>query len=245
MVQAPTQSEVNSNVDIDADRRAYAAITPQPIDLPPVRFAGSAVRGARVLAASLRYFAPAAARGLTRRDAQAARQGRRMFEALGATYMKFGQFVASAPGLVGENIAAEFRSCLDTGPAVPFGAVRATIESELGRPLSACYSRFEESPAAAASMAVVHRAWLHDGTPVAVKVLRPGIEQTVATDLQMMERTARFLAARGVEQGWNMVSLIVGLRAQVAEELHLLNEAAAMDGFRGLLQPFELSLLLG
>ena len=93
-------------------------------------------------------------------------------------------------------------------------------------------------------MAVVHRAWLHDGTPVAVKVLRPGIEQTVATDLQMMERTARFMAARGVEQGFNMVSLIVGLRAQVAEELNLENEAAAMDVFRGLFERFELSLLV-
>jgi ubiquinone biosynthesis protein len=167
-----------------------------------------------------------------------------MFEALGATYMKFGQFVASAPGLVGEAVAAEFRSCLDTGPAVEFDAVRLAVEAELGRPLGDAFMRFEEAPAAAASMAVVHRAWLHDGTPVAVKVLRPGIERTVATDIAMMERGARFIAARGVEQGYNMVSLIVGLRAQVAEELNLQNEARSMQVFRGLFEQFDLSLLV-
>jgi ubiquinone biosynthesis protein len=93
-------------------------------------------------------------------------------------------------------------------------------------------------------MAVVHRAWLHDGTEVAVKVLRPGIEGVVATDVAMMERAARFMAARGIEQGYNTVSLIVGLRAQVAEELNLRNEARSMAVFRGLFEQFDLSLLV-
>jgi ubiquinone biosynthesis protein len=223
---------------------AFLAIKPEPIELPRAHLARSLARGAHASAVALRFFAPAAGRRAMMRDARAAHQARRMFEALGATYMKFGQFVASAPGLVGERVAAEFRTCLDTGPAVPFPEVRRTVEAELGRPLAAAFARFEERPAAAASMAVVHKAWLHDDTAVAVKVLRPGIERVVATDLAMMERGARFMAARGIEQGYNMVSLVVGLRAQVAEELNLRNEARAMEVFRRLFEEFGLSLLV-
>jgi predicted unusual protein kinase regulating ubiquinone biosynthesis (AarF/ABC1/UbiB family) len=167
-----------------------------------------------------------------------------VFEGLGATYVKFGQFVASAPGIVGAETAEEFRGCLDSGPAVPFRKVRAIIESELGRPLSDVFSRFDEQPIAAASIAVVHRATLLDGTDVAVKVLRPGIEGKVATDLGMLEGMIRFMAARGIDQAYNMVGLVVGLRAQIAEELDLRNEARTMDVFRELFTQFEMRLLV-
>lgn len=167
-----------------------------------------------------------------------------MFESLGSTYIKFGQFIASASGIVGEDVAKEFRSCLDTGPPVPFDRVRATIESELGQPLDAMFAEFDETAAAAASISVVHRARRLDGTPVAVKVLRPDIEQVVATDLAIIERVSRFFAARGIDQGYNIVSLIVGLRAQIAEELDLRNEAQAMTTFGALFERFGLSLLV-
>ena len=94
--------------------------------------------------------------------------------------------------------------------------VRGIVESELGRPLEEVFSRFDEKPLAAASIAVVHRATLLDGTAVAVKVLRPGIDQTVSTDLGLLEGMVRFAAARGIDQAYNMVALVVGLRAQIA-----------------------------
>ncbi len=220
-------------------------LTPVPSELPHTGLRIRAVRGAHAGAIGARYFAPAIGRAMLRRKSNTPRATRRTFEAMGATYMKFGQFIASAPGMVGEEVAAEFRSCLDTGPAVPFENVRRTVEAGLGRKIDDAYARFEEVPVAAASIAVVHRAWLHDGTPVAVKVLRPNIERIVATDIATMEAGARFLAARGVlEQGFNAVSLIVGLRAQIAEELNLENEARAMDVFRGLFEQFGLTLLV-
>jgi predicted unusual protein kinase regulating ubiquinone biosynthesis (AarF/ABC1/UbiB family) len=161
---------------------------------------------------------------------------RQTFEALGATYVKFGPLVASSPGVFGDEFSNEFRSCLDTGPVVPFAAVRAAVEATVNRPLAQAFRRFEETPIGRASIAVVHRAELPDGRPVAVKVLRPGVEAVVATDLRLMRPLFDFLSLRvGVAEAGQLVRLLDGFREQVAEELDLRNEARAMTWFRELL----------
>jgi predicted unusual protein kinase regulating ubiquinone biosynthesis (AarF/ABC1/UbiB family) len=216
----------------------------RPVALPhPSRLRGMRRLGHMSLLGA-RHLTPAMARRLVRRQGNPAAAVRRVFEQLGATYVKFGQFVASAPGIVGDSIAEEFRVCLDTGPAIPFEYVRSTIESELGQPLEEAFATFDDTPLAAASIAVVHAATLHDGTRVAVKVLRNDIERTVATDIAILERFARFMAARGIDQAYNMVGLIVGLRMQIAEELDLRNEAGTMDVFRTLYESYGLSRLV-
>ena len=219
-------------------------VAPIPIDLPRAGLARGARRLARIAMLGARHMPPVAMRKLLRRPGGAARAGRRVFDGLGATYVKFGQFIASAPGIVGEETAEEFRGCLDAGPAVSFAKVRAIVESEIGAPIASVFATFDEKPIAAASIAVVHRATLLDGAEVAVKVLRPGIEHAVATDLGMMEGWVRFMAARGIDQAYNMVSLVVGLRAQIAEELDLRNEARTMDIFRDLFERFGLKRLV-
>ncbi|MEX1252806.1 MAG: AarF/UbiB family protein [Dehalococcoidia bacterium] len=227
---------------VEATEQVELGVTPAP--LPSASKVAGTRRLLRVWALGARHMTPAVLGRVARRNTNPARAARSVFERLGATYVKFGQFVASAPGIVGESVAEEFRDCLDAGPSVPFKQVRDTIESELERPLEDTFATFSETPLAAASIAVVHSATLQDGTPVAVKVLRPGIEQTVATDLAMMEWFSRFMAARGVDQAYNMVGLMVGLRAQIAEELNLRNEARSMDVFRGLYEQYGLSLLV-
>src|SRR3954466_15763777 len=101
---------------------------------------------------------------------------RRTFEDLGGTFLKFGQLIASSPSIFGDEIAHEFRGCLDSGPPVPFPMVQRAVELDLARPLDQVYADFDRQPMAAASLAVVHRATLLDGRAVAVKVLRPGID---------------------------------------------------------------------
>src|SRR5204863_5881142 len=135
----------------------------------------------------------------------------------------------SSPSVLGEDFASAFRGCLDGGAPVPFPEVRAAVEVALGRPLEQAFASFEPAPLAAASIAVVHRATLLDGTPVAVKVLRPGIEELVAADLDLLRPVLYAIARYGaVELAQLMLGVLDGLREQLAEELDLDNERRAL-----------------
>src|SRR5208282_490356 len=120
-------------------------------------------RGRQIATVFTRHFTPLAVR-----QAREFRRGvlpssvvahplRLSFEELGGTFMKFGQLVASAPGLFGEEAADEFRSCLDTGPEVPLAEVRQRVEDDLGMSLREAFAEFEPEPIGRASIAVVHR----------------------------------------------------------------------------------------
>lgn len=239
-----TDSSIATDISEVAAHGAETLLHVTPAPLPRASKVRMAGRLFQIAALGAWYLGPAVLGRLILRRGSPPKAARRMLERLGATYVKFGQFVAAAPGIVGEDVAQEFRSCLDTGPAVPFPKVRAIVEAGLGGPLEAHFASFDETLLAGASIAVVHRATLRDGTPVAVKILRPGIEQKIVTDLAMMEWFARFMAARGVDQAYNMVGLVVGLRMQIAEELDLRNEAGTMDVFRDLYKQCGLSLLV-
>jgi aarF domain-containing kinase len=222
-------------------------VPPQPIDLPEVTVRHRARRVARTTAVFGRRLGPVRLRKALRRpqaDNATILGIREAFDDLGATYLKLGQFVAASAALVGEDVAAEFRSCLDSAPAVPYVKVKETVEAELGKALDEVFETFDALPMAAASIAVVHRAVLKDGTPVAVKVLRYGIEEVVATDLDTMEPMFRFLARQGMAVAAGLVQFVGGLRAQIAEELDLRNEAQAMSRFRELFKEAGLDLLV-
>ena len=197
------------------------------------------LRLAHALGSAAWRFGPVAAR---RKSAPVAL--REVFDDLGGTFTKFGQLIGSAPSLFGEEVAAVFRGCLDAGPPVPFRSVRVVVETELGRPLEQAFATFEETPLAAASIAVVHRAVLHDGTPVAVKILRPGIEHMVATDLAVLRPLFGWIG-RNVAVGvaGTLPGLIDGLQEQIVEELDLRREATSIEWFAGLLAEMDLPLV--
>jgi predicted unusual protein kinase regulating ubiquinone biosynthesis (AarF/ABC1/UbiB family) len=212
-------------------------VAPVPIDLPKAPNGARTKRLARtgqVFARNLGPLLAQKARGRAPAPEEFSRALRRSFEDLGATYVKFGQLIGSSPGAFGQATSDEFRSCLDTGPAVPFGVVRAAVERTIGGGLEEVFSHFDPQPLASASIAVVHRGVLRDGTVVAVKVLRPGIGNVVATDIDIMEPLFRFFAMQGIPVAGPLFRFLRGFRVQVAEELDLRNEARTMVHFRQL-----------
>jgi len=204
-------------------------------------------RGRRIATVSARRFAWTALRQLRHARhgplpaSELGRPLRRTFEDLGGTFMKFGQLVASAPGVFGDELADEFRSCLDTGPAVPLDEVRHTVEADLGMSLDDAFAEFDPVPIGRASIAVVHRARLRDGTAVAVKVLRPGMDRLVATDLDLLQPLLLVVARQtGDQTAGSLLLMFDGFREQIGEELDLRNEARAMGHFRALLAEIDL-----
>ncbi len=159
--------------------------------------------------------------------------------------MKFGQLVASSPGLFGDTVAEEFRACLDMGPPVPFDAVCNRIEADLGMDLREAFADLDPQPIGRASIAVVYRGHLLDGREVAVKVLRPGIDLEVAADLTLMVPLAELVARETGEQiAGSVLQLLDGLRQQLGEELDLRNEARALAHFRTLLSRSHLDRIV-
>jgi ubiquinone biosynthesis protein len=115
---------------------------------------------------------------------------RMALEELGPTFIKLGQVLSTRADLVGVALAAELQRLQDQAPADSFTAVRETVENELGQPLEELYESFDELPLASASIGQVHRARLHTGQRVVVKVQHRGIEQKIRVDLEILARLA-------------------------------------------------------
>src|SRR3546814_19587379 len=110
--------------------------------------------------------------------------------------IKLGQIISSGEGIFPEELVGEFKRCRDQVPPEPFSVVRQVVEEDLGRPLEAVFARFHPEPLAAASIAQVHRATLHTGEDVAVKVQRPSVATLVHRDLAVMAWVAPFMFGR-------------------------------------------------
>jgi ubiquinone biosynthesis protein len=121
---------------------------------------------------------------------------RAALEQAGGVYVKLGQFLSTRPDLVSPEIAAELRLLQQQAQPIPGPLVERVFTEELGRTPAACFKEFDAEPAAAASIAQVHRAVLADGRRVAVKIQRPEVAERVRRDLDILGRLAARLERR-------------------------------------------------
>jgi ubiquinone biosynthesis protein len=116
-------------------------------------------------------------------------------EKLGPIFVKFGQMLSTRRDLLPQDVADELAKLQDQVPPFDYADVLKTIEQAFYQPLSTVYAQFDVTPVASASVAQVHFANLHDGTPVAVKVLRPGIAKVINQDISILKSLAWALQA--------------------------------------------------
>ncbi|SNU79548.1 putative ubiquinone biosynthesis protein UbiB [Neisseria zoodegmatis] len=107
-------------------------------------------------------------------------------EHLGPIFVKFGQVLSTRPDLIPPAYAQELAKLQDRVPPFDADLSRRQIETSLGQPISALYAEFETRPVASASIAQVHKARLHSGEQVAVKVLRPNLLPVIEQDLALL-----------------------------------------------------------
>jgi len=152
-----------------------------------------------------------------------AAQLRLRLEQLGPTYIKLGQIMAVREDMLPRVITDELKNLFDQVPAAPFAAIRAVIETELGQPLPALFARVEEQPIGSASLAQVHRATTRAGQAVVIKVLKPGVRETVLADMVLLRLFGAVL--NRLIPHYQPAALIGEFRVYTVRELDLNTEA--------------------
>jgi ubiquinone biosynthesis protein len=148
--------------------------------------------------------------------------------AIGPAAIKLGQALATRPDLVGEKAAHNLLRLQDSLPPAPFPQIREAIEKALEAPLDSLFSEFDEVAVGAASIAQVHRAVTTEGRQVAVKVLRPGIEEEFARALETYEWAAAHVEGLGGEAERLRPQMVIAhFRQWTRRELDLNREAAS------------------
>ena len=155
------------------------------------------------------------------------------FQDIGPAAIKLGQALATRPDLVGEEAARDLRRLQDALPPEPYDAIAASIEQALEKPIERIFSHVEREPVGSASIAQVHRAVTTDGREVAVKVLRPGIEDSFARAIDTYEWAAAQVESMGGEAARLRPRMVIAhFRQWTTRELDLRREAASASELR-------------
>ena len=208
-----------------------------------------APRGMQVAGAAMRHGGVALAEswfglaGPHTSRAATARQLRLAFQELGPAWIKLGQLISVRPDLFPSEWIFEMELLRDSVPPLPADEIRRVIHEDFGKPAEKLFATFDDEPVASASIAQVHRATLAEeyrpvvgevlpaGTALAVKVVRPGVELSIMTDIEaarpLVERIARFGAVRR----FNLPALLEEFAASLASECDLRNEGHVADRF--------------
>lgn len=158
---------------------------------------------------------------------------RRMFEELGATYIKLGQFIASSPTFFPQEYVEEFQQCLDRTQPLPFSVMKRILNEELKKPLNEIFAEIDPVPLASASIAQVHAAKLISGEDVVIKIQKPGVANVLLTDLNFLYVAAKILETLAPKLSWTSLSGIVEeIQRTMMEECDFYKEARNLKVFR-------------
>ncbi len=160
-------------------------------------------------------------------------------ERLGPTFVKLGQLLSSRPDLIPERYLRPLARLQDKVKPFPYEEVVFTLEQELGTKINKAFSQFETEPLAAASLGQVHRAALHDGRPVVVKIQRPNITKQISEDFEALQEIASFLNRHTrFGQRYQLLNILQEFENTLAHELDYRREAANMVNLGRNLQKF-------
>src|SRR5437588_2785919 len=164
--------------------------------------------------------------------ATTARRFRETLAELGPTFIKLGQILSSRPDILPHDFIAELSHLQDRAAPMPVETVFQLIEKGLGRPAHAVFASIDAEPMASASIAQVHRARLASGEDVVVKVQRPGIEEQIRSDTDLLFYLDRFLEGVIEETGiYTPTGIVTEFRDAMLLELDFENEARNIDEF--------------
>ncbi len=170
----------------------------------------------------------------------APRRIRRVLEELGPSFIKLGQLMSARADIFPPEYIDEFKKLQDQVPPLAFAEIKALVEVELRQPLTALFADFPAESIAAASVAQVYAARLLDGTPVAVKVVRPGIAKKIHEDIRLM-----YILAARLEKNFELgrvlgaVNIVQEFERTIFNELDMLREAGHIEKFAANFQTVE------
>ncbi|HXP59529.1 MAG TPA: AarF/UbiB family protein [Dongiaceae bacterium] len=154
------------------------------------------------------------------------------FTELGTTFIKLGQVLSTRPDLVGPEVAGELAHLQTAAPADPPDTVRATVEAEFGKPLSALFAQFDAAPLASASIAQVHLARLDSGEQVVVKVQHAGIAGKIMPDLDILAGLAELAEKHAPRiRLYQPVAIVRQFRRTLLRELDFTFERRNLEEF--------------
>ncbi len=164
-------------------------------------------------------------------------------EKLGPTYVKLGQLLSGQLNIISKPYMKALSRLQDNVEPFEYEKVEEIVQEELGQPIAEAYASFEREPLAAASLGQVHRAVLHNGTQVAVKIQRPGVKPRIAEDLDALIPVAKLLD-RIYADRFDFSATLAQLRGSLEQELDYRLEAqnlrqinAALEDYPELMVP--------